>query len=362
MEPSVDKKNLSEQLVKLDINVLLDCLKEKPKTEVKFKKYVDKVVNNRRQSSSIIAMRDLHNWIKTTLITNISKFVRFKNKKVYILDIAVGRGGDLGKWNKAGIDGVFGFDINTDSIYSKDPFNPGAIERLVNFKGIKTKIEFSVGNATLPSMELVSKINNFLTLNKTPGFQMVSCQFALHYFFKDRESLNMVFIFISKYLQKDGYFFGTCIDSSKIRSLFASRKFKEFDSRLFNIKIKDFFKSSPYSNEYYFAIKDTFDRGNYFNTTGVSTEYLIDFQELTTVAANYGLVPVNKNLLQSFTNIYDKLDYADYPTNYVPFEHIYNISAQNDSMWVPKKGTRPITQDEIALNSLYTTFVFKKIN
>ena len=73
-----DKKNLSEQLVKLDISVLLDCLKEKPKTETKFKKYVDKVVNDRRQSSSIIAMRDLHNWIKTTLITNISKFIRFK--------------------------------------------------------------------------------------------------------------------------------------------------------------------------------------------------------------------------------------------------------------------------------------------
>jgi hypothetical protein len=52
------------------------------------------------------------------------------------LDIAVGRGGDIAKWDKAGINYVYGFDQSEQSIYSKDPNNEGAVKRLLNIKPI----------------------------------------------------------------------------------------------------------------------------------------------------------------------------------------------------------------------------------
>jgi hypothetical protein len=39
----------------------------------------------------------------------------FFKGKCHLLDIAVGRGGDLDKWNKAGITSVFGFDARSSS-------------------------------------------------------------------------------------------------------------------------------------------------------------------------------------------------------------------------------------------------------
>ena len=68
-----------------------------------------------------------HNFIKQQLLTVITKFVK---NDINLLDIAVGRGGDMFKWNTAGVANVFGFDKNETSINSINPFDQGAKERL----------------------------------------------------------------------------------------------------------------------------------------------------------------------------------------------------------------------------------------
>jgi mRNA (guanine-N7-)-methyltransferase len=341
---------LSQDLVKLDINDLLNCLNEQPvKIKNDFFKFVKDKVTERRQSSSIIAMRDFHNWIKRTMITNVKNL--FKNK-VNLLDIAVGRGGDIDKWNKAGISCVFGFDSNRESIESVDPFNPGARYRIQSYQALTTKIQVEIGDAIRPTVELLNKIDSFLLSNKLSGFDIVSCQFAMHYFFKCEQDLNITLSMVERYLVKGGYFIGTILDPVKIRSFFKHRTSKEYESQLFKIKIKKYFKLEPYGNEYSFEIKDTQDEGNYFNTTGVSTEYLVELNELVRVADIHKLKPVNKNMFESYI-LNKKIEYSNNGP-FVSFESLLRF-------WNPKPGTRHITPGELELNNLYTTFIFQKV-
>ena len=341
--------SVKEDLVKLDINDLLGCLSEQNKgLQTQFKKFVDQTVDARRKSSTIIAMRDLHNWIKRIMINVTSSFFK---KECHLMDVAVGRGGDLDKWNKAGIKSVFGFDVSDDSINSVDPFNAGAKQRLSTFNGLNVKVHFEVGNAIRPSIQLLNNIEAWLKENGTPGFQIISCQFALHYFFEKDSDLKILMQLVNKYLVKGGFFIGTTIDGEKIRSFFKARKTKEVSKNLFNITINKFFTKSAYSNKYTFEIKDTFDQGNYFNTMGPSTEYIVDFEELTRVAKENGLVPFNKNVFEPYTSN-GKTEYPASP-NVISFDSIFKF-------WEPKKGGRPITPDELELNKLYSTFIFQK--
>ena len=79
---------------------------------------------------------------------------------------------------------------------------------------------------------------------------------------------------------------------------------------------------------------------------GISTEYLVDFKELNTVAESVGLIPVKLNFFES----YDKKVYTNLSTNIISFEEIYELY----------KGKPKLTPAEIELNKLYNVFVFMK--
>jgi len=330
--------DLTDSLVKLDINDLLNCLNEQPvKIQKEFKSFVSNTINTRRSSSSIISMRDFHNWIKRTMLSNISNLF---NSKIKVLDIACGRGGDIDKWNNSNIALVFAFDVNEESINSVDPFNPGSKKRLSEYsKKINCQIIFDVGSATRPTVQLLNKIEMY------GPYQIVSCQFALHYFFEKRDYLELVIRIISKYLVSGGFFIGTTIDGTKIRKL------KEYNAPLFDISIEKNFHKNPYGNKYTFKIKDSFDEGNYFNTVGASTEYLVDFDELTKICAKYSIFPVNKNFFESY-KVGNKTEYTIGP-NVLPFTDILGIGK-----W--KSKIKEMTNEELQLNDLYSTFIFIK--
>ena len=348
------ESNLKAEFVNTSINDLMNCLNELNTTkhpignaQQELEKHAALVIFNRRKGSTIIAMRKFHNWVKRTLIINITDFYYNKNlEDVYLLDIGVGRGGDIDKWNQALISGVFGFDPSEESINSLDPFNQGANARLKNYK-VDKKIQIEVGNALDPSLELIAKINNFLKIYKINKFQIVSCQFALHYFFKSEIDLKIVLTFVSNFLTTGGYFIGTTLDAEKIKKLFEVGTSKTYSTDLFKID-REFNKklTSFYGNKYKFIINDLKDKGNYFNTMGISTEYLVDFKELTRVAAQVGLIPVKLNFFES----YGKKVYTNMSSNIISFEDIYELYREKP----------PLTPEETELNKLYSTFVYIK--
>ena len=354
-------KDLSEefvQLTNLSITNLLQCLessgvKQQFISDIGPEKYIS-IVKDMRNESTIIGMRDFHNWIKLVLISNITKLLPYKSK-MSLLDIAVGRGGDLSKWNKSNISYVFGFDKNEKSINNDDPENPGAIERLSSFRGSKFKdIKFMVGDALKPSKPLLNNIESFLKKNHLNGFNVVSCQFALHYFFKSETELRIILTLISRYLSPGGFFIGTTINGDTIKNMFKDIKEKVYSTELFRIQ-RNFPKTikSPYGNEYNFTIFDTKDKANYFNTIGVSKEYLVNFKVLEEIAAEYKLAPVKLNFFEDYTLEKQKM-FVEIKKNTINFNDILKMGK-----WKPK--SKDLSKEERELNGLYTTFAFTKI-
>jgi mRNA (guanine-N7-)-methyltransferase len=359
----MESKDITEeyvQLSNLSITNLLQCIsssgvKEQFVKDIGPEKY-NLIVQDMRSESTIIGMRDFHNWIKLVFLSNVSKYISYY--KIALLDIAVGRGGDLAKWNKSGIKYVFGFDKNEKSINSMDPDDPGAISRLQTFRGAKFKnIEFAVGNALKPTKALMEKISSFLNLDNLHGFNIVSCQFALHYFFKTEIDLQIVLTFVSKYLSSGGVFIGTTINGESIRNLFKNTREKVYSTSLFRVQ-RNFPKTlkGAYGNEYTFTIFDTKDRANYFNTIGLSTEYLVNFKILEQVAATVGLMPLKLNFFEEYSLNLKKKGFVETKYNTIPFSDILKLGK-----WEPKRDSRELTPEEIELNSLYTTFAFIKI-
>lgn len=361
----MENKDISDefiQLSNLSITNLLQCIsssgvKQQFISDIGPENY-NVIVKDMRNESTIIGMRDFHNWIKLVLISNVTKLLpRNKNSSLSLLDIAVGRGGDLAKWNKSNIKYIFGFDKSEKSITSTDPDDQGAIARLSNFKGSRFHdVYFIVGDALKPSKPLLTSIDYFLSKNKLHGFDIVSCQFALHYFFKSETELKIILTLVSRYLSSGGFFIGTTTDGDYIKRLFKDIKEKVYTTSLFRIS-RNFPKTlkTPYGNEYTFTIFDTRDRSNYFNTIGLSTEYLVNFKVLEEVAASVGLVPVKLNLFEEYTLTKQKM-FTEIKKNTIPFDDILKLRK-----WTPKPDSRDLTPEEQQLNRLYTTFVFTKV-
>jgi len=360
------EKDIKDELIELSITSLMNCLqesnvKEKFVSETPPSSY-EKIVKFMRDESSVIQMRDFHNWVKLVLISNITNFYWKTTKKdiVSLLDISTGRGGDLSKWKKAQISNVFAFDISEQSILSTDPENQGARERLKGLqkKGYSLNVEFEVGDASDPSPELQGKMTNFLKVNKISLFDLVSCQFALHYYFSSERSLRNVLSLVSNSLKKGGYFFGTTIDGSKIKQYF---EFLPEGSTIFKRKLYQIERlfpktvRSPFGNKYNFTIYDTFDKTNYFNTMGVSTEYLVNFDVLNKIAKEYSLVPVDINFFET-TGPKGKQTHTASLTNHIGFQEIFQTNK-----WEPYTKGVSITPEELELSFLNSTFCFQKM-
>jgi hypothetical protein len=192
------------------------------------------------------------------------------------------------------------------------------------------------------------------------GFQIISCQFAMHYFFQSELALRNVLGQFSQLLKKGGYFIGTSADGRKITSLLG--KNKTFDSTLLSIS-KNFKAETPklpFGNSYTFRLNDTFDGANYFNSMGDSTEYLTNMEVLIQMAAKYNLQPVFLNLFEQQGKTFSAIHPGrDDKRNFLTFEQIYNLHEHGG--WLNAKNPNHLSEDEVIINGLYTTFVFIKI-
>lgn len=162
-----------------------------------------------------------------------------------LLDLSCGRGGDLWKWFNIGPSWVMGSDINLECLNT--PKN-GAYGRYLDLK-IKQKGRLppmvfvqahstsSLRTGTAGLTELDKKILNVLYNN--PGsqdadvppaverlrgqaakqFDVVSCMFALHYFFSNKDSVDGFLRNIADNLKIGGYFTGCCFDGESVYRL-----------------------------------------------------------------------------------------------------------------------------------------------
>lgn len=143
-----------------------------------------------RKSSPLAALRAFHNRVKFDLIT------RHTSRGGSLLDVACGRGGDLGKWRAAGLAYVLAFDASGDSVDEARRRHSVSYRSVpVDFLCLTT---FGTDEAAVVSDE---------------PFDAVSCMFAMHYFWGARD----VFLEnVARALKPGGVFFGIVPDGDKV--------------------------------------------------------------------------------------------------------------------------------------------------
>lgn len=217
-----------------------------------------------RSESRFINMRKKHNKIKDILIQTAVKKVR-KSKEIRLLDISVGRFGDLHKYMKSGVNFVLGIDPCTESIIEAD-------RRLKN-SNKNSKFEAELFVDTITDDEIPISIQN-------KRFDVVVCNFTLHYFFEKESYLHNVFRHVSNVINKGGYFIGTSIDGSKIDKHVKKNDNYEID-KFYDVPLK-----SKFGNKYTFKLFDNEDSGLYFIDKDI-TEYLVDVKTFLKIARDY---------------------------------------------------------------------------
>ncbi|PSC71583.1 Golgi apparatus membrane ECHIDNA [Micractinium conductrix] len=213
-------------------------------------------------------LKKFHNTIKRRLIE------RFATGAGCLLDLACGRGGDIWKWIDAGISEVKGLDLS-----------PGEIE--------EARKRFSEAAEKRPDMSLDYQFEDTPLLGvqewrEPRQYDVVTCMFAIHYFFVTEAALKQFLHNVSINLKDGGYFIGTVPDGKRVNECI--KQSKKYQSPMLTIEAH--WKGMPevFGSPYICAIGDTVTGGE--KGTQGSYEYLVYTNVLAGVAAQYGLKPV----------------------------------------------------------------------
>jgi len=163
--------------------------------------------------------------------------------KPKVLDLGVGRFGDLDKYVKAGVHTLVGIDINEHNI--NNPVD-GAATRMMNLSNndpaiskLASKTILIIGTST---ENIINGECTFDNINKyyidvlygrakgntpklkkmesvgTDGFDMVTCMYAIHYSMNNETELDNFLRNVSENLLDQGYFIGTCLNADAVLS------------------------------------------------------------------------------------------------------------------------------------------------
>ena len=248
---------------------------------------------------------DFHNRIKDDM------YKQNVTKDDTLLELAVGRGGDLNKWKRVHPSKVVGIDISLSNITSptqgsavryimdkrKNPhdylppclFVQGDMSVYPLFEQEDKYMPILTGKETAPT-EYLSKFENLTS------FDAISCQFALHYACESEE----MFRAFAKNIQKYGkdVFFGTCSDGKSVYSLLAGRKTYMFGSKkqVCGDYTKEYDDRETWTEEFGMPVKvflESFDKP--------AIEYLVPFEKVTSILEEYGWDLIDTKL---FTELY----------------------------------------------------------
>jgi len=334
------------------------------------------------QANNTQGLRDFHNlFVKKVLIMGVSK------RGDTLIDYAVGMGGDLPKWTAARLGFVFGIDVSHANIHNN---KRGACARFLNVRRDNPAVPpclFTVGNSALNIRGLAAfpgdvnskdkKVANAV-FGKGPkdpivigkavvaqygvgenGFQISSCQFALHYFFENKVAFHGFLRNLAECTRDQGYFIGTCYDGRTIFKLL--NKKKEGESVVFSTKnrgqrICEIVKKY---NDTGFPDDDT-SLGYRIDVYQESinqfaSEYLVNFAFFVEMMDNYGFKLVTKDEgrqmgLPGATGLFSDL-----------YDSMIAEIRRNPETEVDYKDASFMTSAEKSVSFLNRYFVFRKV-
>ena len=299
----------------------------------------------KRSSRGFNDVYNFHNRVKEELYKSNVK------KGDTLLELAVGRGGDLHKWKRVQPSKVVGVDISLANIVS--PSQGSAVRYLSDKKknphDYLPPVLFLQGDMSVyPLLEQEDKYMPILTgAEKAPTeylaqfeglnqFDDISCQFAIHYSCETEE----VFRNFAKNLQKYGKdkFFGTCLDGQAVYSLLLSKKTHLFscDKQVCGEFTKEYLDKDTWSEEFGMGVKvflESFEKPE--------IEYLVPFQKITQILEEHGYLLEETKM---FSEVYSQ------QTNVTLTQEQQTFSFLNRTFVFKRgKAPEPKTQQEVVV-------------
>jgi hypothetical protein len=331
-----------------------------------------------RDKSVSKPMLDFHNqWVK-----NVCLIGKFRGKATYVVDFACGKGGDVPKYLKNGFKTVIGFDKSVENIvdphdgayrrilrnvergWSKDvgtqkiAFLPLDVSKLIdddNIESIKdesTRRFAKVLYGQIDDKQVETFEKPYSGIVRPHIADVVSCQFAIHYFFESEKTLDHFIQNVDGILKVGGYFIGTCLDGRRVDDNFnkpvktdvlegkttgrtlwrLEKEYKEMsgdNENNFNLKIKVFMET----------INKPF------------VEYLVDFNLLVERLRKYNITPLTKKECELF--------HISHPSSGL-FKGLY-ADMENSGMdtWFTQSA-KLMTAEQKTYSFMNRWFVFKK--
>ncbi|GAQ81341.1 mRNA capping enzyme family protein [Klebsormidium nitens] len=280
-----------------------------------------------REASPIIHLKKLNNWVKSVLIRI------YAQAGDRVLDLACGKGGDLVKWDKARISHYVGVDIAKGSVEDARLRYEG-----VGSNGRGLPYHFS---ARLLCADCW-KVSLEEPLKDDAPFDIISCQFALHYSFSEEARARRALQNVSSLLRPGGVFIGTIPDANVLVRKLREAPGLEVSNSVYRFRFDDrhadkrFPAKQPYGNTYIFALEDAI---------ASVPEALIPFSALSTLAEEYGLTVEVRSNFHSFI--------AEHSRN-PEFAELLR------TMGVAERG-KQMSAAEWDAAYLYLAFVFRKV-
>ena len=262
------------------------------------------------------SLKNFHNlYVKKLLISGASK------QGDTLIDFACGKAGDLPKWISAKLSFVFGIDYSKDNLENR---LDGACVRYLKSKKTNKHVpyalfahgnsEHNIRDGTALLSDKAKQITSAIFGNGPKdadkigkgvarqygkgeeGFNVSSCQFAIHYFFKDPDSFRGFLKNVAQCTKLNGYFIGTSYDGKLIFN--ELKKFKTNEG----IQIVDEGKKiweiiKRYGSDVF--DDDSSSIGYQIDVYQESinqyiSEYLVNYDYLNRVMESYGFTIINR--------------------------------------------------------------------
>ena len=266
--------------------------------------------------TSTEAMKNFHNlYVKKSLIKSVSK------QGDTLIDYACGKAGDLPKWIRSRLSFVFGVDKSKNNLEDRldgacvrylnstktNKHMPGALfvngdssfniksgAAMLNDKAIQiTKAIFGNGPK---DVDVIGKAVARQYGKGEDGFNISSCQFAVHYFLENPNTLQGFMKNISECTKLNGYFIGTCYDGKQVFNLLRKKlqgesiQIIEKGKKVWEI-VKGYNSTTMEDNSSCIGYRiDVYQD----SINQLITEYLVNFDYLDNVLENYGFKLIDR--------------------------------------------------------------------
>lgn len=313
-----------------------------------------------REKSRIIHLRNFNNWIKSILIIKFMDETKSKMghaRRLNVLDMCCGKGGDLFKWKKVNISHLICTDLTEITVQQCQDRYQEMLKRSSSERNPLFTAQFITADCT--KVRLRTKFKD-----PSMSLDMVSCQFAFHYCFESLQQAECMMQNAAECLKTGSYFIGTIPDAYDLVSRWQKCDGNTFGNDLYNVEFFCDKKKPPlFGAKYHFQLEGVVN----------CPEFLVYLPVFKKLGLKYGLELV---LFERFDHFYEKAKGKGeallsviqaleiYPPRNGPpvgnprdYQHAKNYL--RDYPNYTEIGT--LSQSEWEVASLYAVFAFQKM-